>query len=171
MPTLYVRHLFACFACVLACAWAWTPAVAAQSGAAPDIQRHNYSKWTADRFAEAVVVRNFGNGRLILLSGIGAEEEEGKPGDVRAKNDMNGQCRYAFDKIDRVLKRNQAEPEHILKMTVYLTRTDDIEAFGKCRNEYFSKAKAPLPAETLLIISRLAWPDMLLEVDITALAP
>lgn len=131
---------------------------------------HNYSEWTKGLFAEAVVVEGFGNGRLIYLGGIGAEEEEGKPGDIRAVNDAAGQCVYTFEKIDRVLKHNNAGPQNIVKMTSYLTSPDHFGAYIKCRNDYFQKSGAQLPAETLLIVNRLAWPEMLLEVDVDAVA-
>jgi len=35
--------------------------------------------------------------------------------------------------------------------------------FGKCRQDMFGTA--PMPAHTLLTISQLAWPGMLVEVD------
>ncbi len=133
-------------------------------------QHYNYSEWTKGRFAEAVVVEGAQNARLIYLAGIGAEEAEGKPGEIRAPNDIAGQCAYAFEKIDLALKRNDATADDIVKMTVYLTSADFIPAFSECRDAYFEKTGARLPAETLLIISRLAWPDMLLEVDINAVA-
>jgi len=133
-------------------------------------QHYNYSEWTKDRFAEAVVVEGAQDARLIYLSGIGAEEAEGKPGEIRAPNDIAGQCAYAFEKIDLALKRNEATADDIVNMTVYLTSADFIPAFSECRNAYFEKTGARLPAETLLIISRLAWPDTLLEVDINAVA-
>lgn len=131
---------------------------------------HNYSEWTKGLFAEAVVVKGFSDARLIYLGGIGAEEENGKPGDIRAKDDIAGQCVYTFEKIDKVLKRNNAGPQDIVKMTSYLTSPDSFGAYLKCRNEYFAKSQAKLPAETLLIVQRLAWPEMLLEVDVDAIA-
>src|SRR5690606_6126438 len=134
-------------------------------------EHHNYSEWTKGLFSEAVVVKGFGNGRLIYLGGIGAEEEEGKPGDIRAANDALGQCTYIFEKVDRVLKHNAAGPNDIVKMTSYLTSPDHFGAYIQCRNEYFKKSDARLPAETLLIVDRLAWPEMLIEVDIDAVAP
>jgi len=133
-------------------------------------EHHNYSEWTKGLFSEAVVVKGFGNGRLIYLGGIGAEEEEGKPGDIRAVNDAAGQCTYIFEKVDRVLKHNDAGPKDIVKMTSYLTSPDHFGAYIECRNKYFEKTGATLPAETLLIVDRLAWPEMLIEVDIDAVA-
>jgi len=41
--------------------------------------------------------------------------------------------------------------------------------YGKCRVEEFG-ANA-LPAHTLLTISQLAWPGMLVEIDVTAVVP
>lgn len=133
-------------------------------------EHHNYSEWTKGLFSEAVVVKGFGNGRLIYLGGIGAEEEDGKPGEIRAANDAAGQCTYIFEKVDRVLKHNDAGPQDIVKMTSYLTSADHFGAYIECRNKYFEKSGAKLPAETLLIIDRLAWPEMLIEVDIDAVA-
>ena len=133
-------------------------------------EHHNYSEWTKGLFSEAVVVKGFGDGRLIYLGGIGAEEEDGKPGDIRAVNDAAGQCVYIFEKVDRVLKHNDAGPQDIVKMTSYLTSPDHFGAYIQCRNAYFKKTGAKLPAETLLIVDRLAWPEMLLEIDIDAVA-
>lgn len=133
-------------------------------------EHHNYAEWTKGLFSEAVVVKGFGNGRLIYLGGIGAEEEEGKPGDIRAANDALGQCTYIFEKVDRVLAHTDAGPGDIVKMTSYLTSPDHFGAYIECRNKYFEKSGAKLPAETLLIVDRLAWPEMLIEVDIDAIA-
>ena len=106
--------------------------------------------------------------KAIYLGGIGAEEEAGKPGEIRAAGDISGQCKYTFEKIQRVLDHNGAKLTDIVKMTSYLTSPDAIGPYIGCRNEAFAAAKAELPAETLLIINRLAWPDMLLEVGVDA---
>jgi 2-iminobutanoate/2-iminopropanoate deaminase len=53
-----------------------------------------------------------------------------------------------------------------------LTYLTDIRAsadVGKCRQDAFGTI--PLPAHTLLNISQLAWPGMLIEIDVTAIAP
>jgi len=141
-----------------------------QSRGAIEKKHSNYSEWTKGLFAEAVTVTGFGRGRLIYLGGIGAEEEQGKPGDIRAPKNFAGQCEYSFQKIERVLQRNNATLKDIVKMTSYLTDANNIGPYVGCRNKYFTAAQASLPAETLVIINRLAWPDMLLEVDVNALA-
>lgn len=129
---------------------------------------YNYSEWTKGLFSEAVTISGIGNAKLIYLGGIGAEAEDGEPGDIRSPSDPSGQCKYTFDKIQRVLDRNGATLKDIVKMTSYLTSPDYIGPYIGCRNKGFEAADAQLPAETLLIISGLAWPDMMMEVDVDA---
>src|SRR5215472_18129300 len=66
----------------------------------------NYSEWTKGRFSEAVTVA--GPGKIIFLAGVGAEDENGKGGDILHKGDFMAQCRYSFDKIKRALAKNGA---------------------------------------------------------------
>src|SRR5579885_2820583 len=90
----------------------------------------------------------------------------------RGKSDLprrHRRCRYAWDKIKRLLAKHDATVENIDKVVTYVT---DIRYFfdaGKCRTEAF--AGATQPAGTFLVISALAWPGMLIEVDVTASTP
>jgi 2-iminobutanoate/2-iminopropanoate deaminase len=156
---------------VLACACLGLPQASfGQVAATPiDKQYKNYSEWTKGLFAEAVTVTGFGNGKLIYLGGIGAEEEQGKPGAIRSPKNFDGQCKYSFEKIVRVLDYEGASLKDITKMTSYLTSASNIGAYIACRNKAFKAVGAKLPAETLLVISRLAWPPMMLEVDVDAI--
>ena len=158
-------------ALIFTCAVFSFTSIAYSQNAPSQIEKHhyNYSEWTKGLFSEAVTVTGFGNGKLIYLGGIGAEEESGKQGDIRSPKNFDGQCRYAFEKIQRVLGNNGATLKDITNMTTYLTSAKNIRAYVACRNKAFDAAGAKLPAETLLIISRLAWPPMMLEVEITAI--
>jgi enamine deaminase RidA (YjgF/YER057c/UK114 family) len=151
-----------------------TPASFGQETAAPaatplDRQYKNYSEWTKGLFAEAVTVTGFGNGKLIYLGGIGAEEEKGKAGDIRSPKNFDGQCKYTFEKIVRVLGYNGATLNDINKMTIYLTSAHNIGAYIACSKKTFKAAGAKLPPGTLLVINRLAWPPMMLEIDVDAM--
>ena len=81
----------------------------------------NYSEWTKGLFAEAVTITGLAGAKAIYLGGIGAEEETGKPGEIRGADDIAGQCAYTFEKISRVLGKNEAKLKDIVKMTSYLT--------------------------------------------------
>ena len=140
-------------------------AAVGQDATAFEKKAYNYSEWTKGRFSEVVTVT--GPGKMIFLAGIGAEDENGKGGDILSKGDFTGQCRYAYDKIKRALAKNGAGMGDIVKITTYVTDMRFQADYGKCRVEAFGDA--PLPAHTFLNITQLAWPGMLVEVDVTAM--
>jgi 2-iminobutanoate/2-iminopropanoate deaminase len=128
---------------------------------------YNYSEWTKGRFSEAVTAT--GPAKWIFLAGVGAEDENGKGGDILHKGDFTAQCKYAFDKIKRALEKNGAGLGDVVKMVSYITDVRYQPDFGKCRQETFGET--PMPAHTLLTISQLAWPGMMVEIDVTAMIP
>jgi 2-iminobutanoate/2-iminopropanoate deaminase len=130
-------------------------------------KNYNYSDWTKGRFSEAVTVT--GPGKMIFLAGVGAEDENGKGGDILHKGDFAGQCKYAYDKIKRALEKNGATLADTVKIVTYMTDVRYAPDAGKCRQEAFGTM--PLPAHTLLTINQLAWPGMLVEIDVTAMVP
>lgn len=130
-------------------------------------KHYNYSEWAKGRFSEAVTVT--GPGKMIFLAGVGSENENGKAGDILHKGDVTAQCKYAFDKIKRALEKNGATLADIAKMVTYITDARYQPDFGKCRSEVFGTT--PMPAHTLVTISQLAWPGMMVEVDVTAIVP
>jgi enamine deaminase RidA (YjgF/YER057c/UK114 family) len=144
---------------------------AALSQSAPVFEKknYNYSEWAKGRFSEAVTVSSSGPAKLIFLAGVGAEDESGKPGDIRHRDDFTAQCKYAYDKIKRALEKNGASLADIVKMVTYVTDMRFQADYGRCRSETFG-AIAP-PAHTLLNIVQLAWPGMLVEIDVTAMVP
>ena len=128
-------------------------------------KNYNYSDWTKGRFSEAVTVT--GPGKMIFLAGVGAEDENGKGGDILHKGDFVGQCHYAYDKIKRLLEKQGATLGDVVKMVTYVTDIRFQPDYGKCRVEAFGSM--PLPAHTFLNINQLAWPGMLVEIDATAI--
>jgi enamine deaminase RidA (YjgF/YER057c/UK114 family) len=130
-------------------------------------KNYNYSEWAKGRFSEAVTV--IGPGKMIFLAGVGSEDENGKPGDILYKGDFDGQCKYAYDKIKKSLEKNGASLADAVKMVTYITDSRNQADYGKCRSEAFGSN--PLPAHTLVNISQLAWPGMMVEIDVTAIVP
>jgi 2-iminobutanoate/2-iminopropanoate deaminase len=128
---------------------------------------YNYSEWATGRFSDVVTVT--GPGKMIFLAGVGAENENGQAGDILHKGDVVAQCKYAFEKIKTALEKNGAGLGDIVKITTYLTDIRTSADVGKCRQEAFGSL--PLPAHTLVNVSQLAWPGMLIEIDATAIAP
>lgn len=132
-----------------------------------EIKRYNPSEWTKGRFTEVVTVN--GPGKTIYLAGIGSEEEKSPAGasaSVRHLGDPYEQCRYAYDKIKRLLAAHGGTLADIVKQVVYVTDIRYQAPVGKCRSEAY--AGGPIPANTFLVISGLAIQGMLLEIDVTA---
>jgi 2-iminobutanoate/2-iminopropanoate deaminase len=130
-------------------------------------KNYNYSEWAKGRFSEAVTAT--GPGKMIFLAGVGAEDENGKAGDILHKADFTAQCKYAYDKIKRALAKNGATLADSVKIVTYMTDVRNQADYGKCRQEVFGTT--PMPAHTLLVINQLAWPGMMVEIDVTAIVP
>ena len=128
---------------------------------------YNYSEWTKGLFSEAVTVTH--PGKMIFLAGVGAEDESAARGTIRHLGDFAGQCRYAYDKIKRLLEKHGAGFGDVVKIVSYVTDMRYQADYGKCRSEVFGAT--PPPAHTLLNIVQLAWPGMMVEVDVTAMVP
>ena len=143
--------------------------VSAQTAPTFEKKNYNYSEWTKGRFSEVVTVSFTGPTKMIFLAGVGAEDENGKPGDIRHKDDFVAQCKYAYDKIRRALEKNGAGFADVVKIVSYVTDMRFQADYGKCRSEVFGTT--PPPAHTLLNIVQLAWPGMMVEVDVTAMVP
>ena len=132
-----------------------------------EVKRYNPSEWTKGRFSEAVTVN--GPGKTIYLAGVGDEEENAPAGasaPIRHPGDPYQQCRYAYDKIKRLLATHGATLADVVKQVVYVTDIRYQAPVGKCRGEAY--AGVPIPANTFLVISGLAIQGMLLEIDVTA---
>jgi enamine deaminase RidA (YjgF/YER057c/UK114 family) len=131
-------------------------------------KNYNYAEWAKGRFSEVVTVRNAG--KVIYLGGVGSEDENGAQGGViRHLGDFGAQCRYAWDKIKRLLAEHGATVDNIDKVVTYMTDVRDFAEAGKCQTEAF--AGVIQPAATVVVVSALVWPGMLLEVDVTASTP
>lgn len=149
-----VVRLFAVLALVLGAATAH-----AQSF---EKKNYNYNDWTKPLFAEAVTVT--GPAKFIFVAGI-ASEDEGN-GAVKFQGDVYAQCKFAYEKIKKALAANGATLADIVKQVTYVTDMRYRQDIGKCRNEVF--AGSPLPNNTFLGVNALAFPGMLVEIDVTA---
>jgi enamine deaminase RidA (YjgF/YER057c/UK114 family) len=132
-----------------------------------EVKRYNPSEWTKGRFTEVVTVN--GPGKTIYLAGIGAEDEEapvGASAPILHLGNPYEQCRYAYDKIKRLLATHGASLADAVKQVVYVTDVRYQADVARCRREAYGDG--PIPANTFLVISALAIPGMLLEIDVTA---
>ena len=133
---------------------------------AEPIHTNSYGVWSKTLFADTATVDN-GPTRFIFVAGMAAEDP--KDGHILFKGDFAGQCQMAYRKIHDALAAQHATMNDIVRTTAYLTDMRDKDAYQKCQRDAMGKAE--LPPHTLLGVNSLAWPGMLVEVEVTAIAP
>jgi reactive intermediate/imine deaminase len=103
-------------------------------------------------------------GDMLYVSGQAAISPEGE---VVGEGDFDRQAEQTFANLERVLKAGGSSLENVVKVTIFLT---DMGNFGKIvelRGKYFT---APYPADTIVEISSLALPELMIEIEAIAVA-
>ncbi len=102
-------------------------------------------------------------GPLVFVAGQTAwDPEEGAPVGIEA------QSRAVFRKVELALAAADAGLEHLVSMTVFLTDARLGHGFLKVRAEVLPE---PYPASAMVTVAQLAIPEMLVEVQATAVRP
>ena len=78
---------------------------------------------------------------------------------------ISGQAELAWKHVISMLERAGMTVADIVKVTQYLTRAEDIAAYGKVRTRFLGDVR---PAAMLLVIPQLVRPEFLVEVEIVA---
>jgi 2-iminobutanoate/2-iminopropanoate deaminase len=101
-------------------------------------------------------------GKTVWLAGeVAVKDESGKS----LAGDFEGQTRAIFASIEKTLAQHQAKLSDIVYMTVYITDARYGDKFVELRKEIFKK---DFPASTLVTVSGLSTPAMLIEVSTVA---
>ena len=103
---------------------------------------------------------------FLFTSGITPRDEDGT---LVGVGDMTVQIRQTLSNIRDVLTAAGADFDRVVKYTVFVT---DIEAYMTARRENdtgLDAAMTAAPALSLVEVSRLAHPDMMVEIGATAL--
>ena len=104
-------------------------------------------------------------GNLLFISGQVAFDSAGN---LVGENDMKAQVRQVLENLKTALASQKADFSNVVKINTFTT---DVEAFlgaAEVRAEYF---KGPPPASTLVQISKLARPGLLVEIEAIAALP
>jgi enamine deaminase RidA (YjgF/YER057c/UK114 family) len=125
--------------------------------------RDTYPEQKLDNdLCQAVVAR----GRTVFLRGqVGQDLETGKSVGI---GDAAAQADQAMRNIKTLLAEAGAAPEHICKIVVYITDPRYREAVYRAIGAHL---KGVFPVSTGLVISALARPEWVVEVDATAVIP
>lgn len=101
-------------------------------------------------------------GNMVFVSGSTAIQPDGT---VAGVGDAYAQTVAALRTIEKALQQAGASLKHVVRTRMFATNLDHTEAIGKAHAEFFRDIR---PAATLVEISRLVHPDMLIEIEADA---
>jgi enamine deaminase RidA (YjgF/YER057c/UK114 family) len=106
-----------------------------------------------------------GQAKLIYVSG---QVSWGPDGKIVGAGDMRAQCEQVFKNLTNVLRAAGADWGDIIKMNSYMVNlnAENVAAFREMRAGYLKPGQ--MPASTLVGVTSLVQPELLLEVEVVA---
>jgi len=118
--------------------------------------RTNWEKETA--YSRAV---KYGN--HIVVSGTTAVNESGE---IQHPKDVEQQTIFIFEKIKNALQALGATMQNVIRTRAFITDIQQYESFSKVHHQFF---KEVTPACTLVEVSALVHPDLVIEIEVDAM--
>jgi len=101
-------------------------------------------------------------GNVIEVAGTTASDDE----KIIGAGNMHEQATYIFQKIEKTLEQAGASMKDVVRTRMFVTDISKWEEAGRAHAEFFKSIK---PAATMVEVSRLIHPDLLIEIEVTAI--
>jgi reactive intermediate/imine deaminase len=111
-------------------------------------------------FSQAVVAP--ARGRMVFISGMTARDTDGR---VVGLGDIDAQTRQVCENLRRAMSAAGGTLDDIVRVDVFVRNIEHFAAIHRVRREYFT---AVAPASTMLEVSKMVSPDMLIEINAIA---
>jgi len=104
-------------------------------------------------------------GRLVFISGMTARRPDGG---IAGVGDISEQTRQVCENIKAAVEAAGGSMDDICRVDVYVRNMEHFDAIHKVRGQYF---KPPLPASTMVEVTKMTSPDYLIEINAIAVLP
>lgn len=121
--------------------------------------------YTNPAFSQLVVTK--GTGKTIYIGGQNAVDAQGA---TVGKGDIAAQTTQVMQNIETALTACGAGWDNVVKLTIIIMHGQDLRIGFQAAQPFLSKATQPA-AVTAMMVTALAHPDALVEVDATAFLP
>ena len=101
-------------------------------------------------------------GNIVEVSGTTAVNGD----EIVSPGDAYNQAVFIFYKIEKALQEAGASLNDVIRTRMYVTDIRDWEEIGKAHGEFFKEIK---PAATMVEVSALINPELLVEIEVTAM--
>lgn len=114
-------------------------------------------------FSHATTIE--GTGRFVFISGMTARRPDGT---IAGIGDITEQTRQVCENIKAAVEAAGGALDDVCRVDVYVRNMEHFEAIHKVRAQYF---KPPLPASTMVEVTKMTSPDYLIEISAIAVLP
>lgn len=114
-------------------------------------------------FSQATVVE--AKGKLVFISGMTARCADGT---IAGIGDIEVQTRQVCENVKAAVESAGGTLANVCRVDVFVRNIEDFDKIHKVRREYF---KAPLPASTMVEVSKMVFPEYLIEINAIAVLP
>ncbi len=103
-------------------------------------------------------------GDLLFISGQASIDENAQ---LVGEGDFDAQAEQTFRNLKRVLEAGGSSLENVVKVTIFLRDMANFPKIVELRGTWFTP---PYPADTIVEVSSLAFPELEIEIEAIAVA-
>jgi len=129
------------------------------------MEQRKINPWAwQDQFAFSQAIEVTGAKHLFFCAGQTSIDEQGHPVHI---GDMRAQIELALKNLETVLQSGGISLSNVARLNYYTTDVESFLAAYDVVTSHLAKASCQ-PASTLLGVTRLAFPELLVEIEATA---
>lgn len=114
-------------------------------------------------FSQATTIE--AKGKLVFISGMTARAADGS---ITGIGDVEAQTRQVCENLKAACEAAGGSLDDVVRVDVYVRNIEHFATIHKVRAEYF---KAPVPASTMVEVSKMVSAEYLIEISAIAVLP